>query len=163
MLEPASECRCVRLAEIEEAPVDGKWISLASPMHVSSISLDDVRMLKPNSLETNFSKHLCLGREWGCFFEAAKSFNLASVVPPSHPANKSVIFHLTTPGTVRPCCRGFFGLCHFFASPSHLSSCLSLFLSNCSTYKSSFCIRCYYRSEMKTELKVVVKVWVSKA
>ena len=31
-LESQSECRCVRRAEIEEAPDDGKWRPLALPM-----------------------------------------------------------------------------------------------------------------------------------
>ena len=31
-LKSGSECRCVRRAEIEEAPEDGKWRSLALPM-----------------------------------------------------------------------------------------------------------------------------------
>ena len=31
-LESGSECRCVRRAEVEEAPDDGKWRSLALPM-----------------------------------------------------------------------------------------------------------------------------------
>ena len=69
-VESGSECRCVRRAEIEEAPDDGKRRPLALPMFRQ---LHRWRWsAQARLMGDEFSKHWCLGQECGRLLEAAE-------------------------------------------------------------------------------------------